>query len=367
MTARVRALRAGHWFDKSVSGFGKAECHGCSTFGPAMLVDGQQWYPWVILPPRSEGRSFSLAAGMSQPFLMTVHADNNTTPGDYRYKATVTSTADMSQAEVDVRVTVHNFTLPAESSRLSLWGVGESSSTAAGIDLNTTQFHDFLLDHRTPVNSLYAGGSNFPSVQREELQRLWARGQRVWEPSNHFGAGRNGALGYPTAKLEEFVQAMNKSVGMALRSGWPMENLLLYAFDEPGLSQMPGLEQLSRVVKQHFPAIKIATCGDEQWAYFGGSGNASIGDGTGNGTTPLPVGDGRLEHVDIIVPRAYQYSLNWSQARPTSLLQIIDRLPVSEPTADDHSLPAANSLGRPANAARRSGGMSLACRSGARG
>ena len=38
------------------------------------------------------------------------------------------------------------------------------------------------------------------------------------------------------------------------------------AFDEPGLSQMPGLEQLSRVVKKHFPAIKIATCGDEQWA-----------------------------------------------------------------------------------------------------
>ena len=50
---------------------------------------------------------------------------------------------------------------------------------------------------------------------------------------------------------------------------------------------------------------------------FGGAGNASVGDGTGNGTVPLPAGDGRLEHVDIIVPRAYQYSLNWSQARPT--------------------------------------------------
>ena len=49
---------------------------------------------------------------------------------------------------------------------------------------------------------------------------------------------------------------------------------------------------------------------------FGGAGNASVGDGTGNGTVPLPAGDGRLEHVDIIVPRAYQYSLNWSQARP---------------------------------------------------
>ena len=48
---------------------------------------------------------------------------------------------------------------------------------------------------------------------------------------------------------------------------------------------------------------------------FGGAGNASVGDGTGNGTVPLPVGDGRLEHVDIIVPRAYQYSLNWSQVR----------------------------------------------------
>ena len=64
-------------------------------------------------------------------------------------------------------------------------------------------------------------------MQQAELQRLWARGQRVWEPSNHFGAGRNGALGYPTAKLEEFVQTMNKSVSMALDSGWPMENLLL--------------------------------------------------------------------------------------------------------------------------------------------
>ena len=81
------------------------------------------------------------------------------------------------------------------------------------------EFHDFLLDHRIPVNALYAGGTNFPSVQQAELQRLWARGQRVWEPSDHFGAGRNGALGYPTAKLEEFVQAMNKSVSMALDSG----------------------------------------------------------------------------------------------------------------------------------------------------
>ena len=63
-------------------------------------------------------------------------------------------------AELEVRVTVHNFTLPTESSRLSLWGVGERSSTAAGVELNTTEFHDFLLDHRIPVNSLYAGGSN---------------------------------------------------------------------------------------------------------------------------------------------------------------------------------------------------------------
>ena len=216
-------------FDKSVSGFGKGECHGCSTFGPAMLVDGQQWYPWVVLPPsEGEHQRFSLAANTSQPFLMTVHATNITTPGDYRYKATATSgAADASQAELEVRVTVHNFTLPTESSRLSLWGVGERSSTAAGVELNTTKFHDFLLDHRIPVNALYAGGTNFPSVQQAELQRLWARGQRVWEPSNHFGAGRNGALGYPTAKLEEFVQAMNKSVSMALDSGWPMENLLL--------------------------------------------------------------------------------------------------------------------------------------------
>ena len=58
-------------FDKSVSGFGKGECHGCSTFGPAMLVDGQQWYPWVVLPPsEGSGRSFSLAAGTSQLFIL---------------------------------------------------------------------------------------------------------------------------------------------------------------------------------------------------------------------------------------------------------------------------------------------------------
>ena len=61
---------------------------------------------------------------------------------------------------------------------------------------------------------------------------------------------------------------------------------------------------------------------------FGGAGNASVGDGTGNGTVALPVGDGRLEHVDIIVPRAYQYSLNWSQARPTSVRT--DRLVLTE-------------------------------------
>ena len=59
---------------------------------------------------------------------------------------------------------------------------------------------------------------------------------------------------------------------MTCMSSVPRESRLMLAlvsadaFDEPGLSQMPGLEQLSRVVKKHFPAIKIATCGDEQWA-----------------------------------------------------------------------------------------------------
>ena len=307
------ALCEGHWFDKHVSGFSKGECHGCSTFGPAMLVDGQEWYPWVVLPSHDSQQTFALAGDTSQPFLVTMHADANTDPGTYSYKAAVTTGAlGDNQAVLTIHVNVHNFTLPAECSRLSLWGVGEKSAIAAGVELNTTQFHDFLLDHRFPVNSLYAGATNFPSMTPAELQRLWNRGQRVWEPTNHFGAGRHGALGYSTAYLEQFTREMKKAVSVALSSGWPMENMLLYAYDEPGLSQMPGLEQLSRAVKHYFPKIQIATCGDEQWAYFGGAGNATMGDGTGNGTIPLPTGAGRLDYVDLIVPRAYRYSQNWT-------------------------------------------------------
>ena len=97
---------------------------------------------------------------------------------------------------------------------------------------------------------------------------------------------------------------------------------------------------------------------------FGGAGNASVGDGTGNGTVPLPAGDGRLEHVDIIVPRAYQYSLNWSQVR---IPQSSDCLALTDNCLRIRSLPAANSLERRASAARRSDGMSQACRLGARG
>ena len=99
---------------------------------------------------------------------------------------------------------------------------------------------------------------------------------------------------------------------------------------------------------------------------FGGAGNASVGDGTGNGTVPLPAGDGRLEHVDIIVPRAYQYSLNWSQVRE-NIRQSSDCLALTNNRLRIRSLPAANSLERRASAARRSGGTSQACRLGARG
>ena len=98
---------------------------------------------------------------------------------------------------------------------------------------------------------------------------------------------------------------------------------------------------------------------------FGGAGNASVGDGTGNGTVPLPAGDGRLEHVDIIVPRAYQYSLNWSQVRVIFIRT--DCLALTNNRLRIRSLPAASSLERRASAARRSGGMSQACRLGARG
>ena len=99
---------------------------------------------------------------------------------------------------------------------------------------------------------------------------------------------------------------------------------------------------------------------------FGGAGNASVGDGTGNGTVPLPAGDGRLEHVDIIVPRAYQYSLNWSQVCE-NIRQSSDCLALTNNRLRIRSLPAANSLERRASAARRSDGMSQACRLGARG
>jgi hypothetical protein len=74
------------------------------------------------------------------------------------------------------------------------------------------------------------------------------------------------------------------------------------------------------MVKQLVPGIKIATCGTTQWEYYYGvcdakallNGCPSIGDGTGNGTISLPDGEERLKYVDIIVPRAYLYSQNWS-------------------------------------------------------
>jgi len=73
------------------------------------------------------------------------------------------------------------------------------------------------------------------------------------------------------------------------------------------------------MVKQTIPGIKIATCGTGQREYYYGvcdakamaNGCPSIGDGTGNGTIPLPRGEERLKYVDLIVPRAWD-SNNWS-------------------------------------------------------
>jgi hypothetical protein len=192
---------------------------------------------------------------------------------------------------------------------------------------NTTQFHDFLLDHRVPVADMYDGSEHFPSVDGAELTRLWERGQRLWMPMSHFGASgldehgnKHGVLGYNESFLQRWCDEANRTIGRALDAGFKMDNLLMYAYDEPGLSQMPGLEQLSRTIKKNFPRIKLATCGTNQWRYFLGAGNASVGDGTGNGTISIPVSDGRLKDVDLIIPRAWEYSANWSD--PTVKLQI---------------------------------------------
>jgi hypothetical protein len=216
------------------------------------------------------------------------------------------------ETTLDVTVTVHNFSIPLAPSKLSLWGVGDTSGMlVSGDQYNTTKLHDFLLDHRIPVNALYAGAEGFPSVDTAELKRLWDRGQRVWEPSAHWGAGRGGKMGYDPAKVQEFLRGVNASIAKAEAAGWPRKNMLLYAFDEPSVSQMPGLEQFSRLAKDALgPDIQIATCGNGQWEYYYGVGNASIG--TGNGTIPLPPGEERLKYVDLIVPRAWLYSQNWS-------------------------------------------------------
>eukprot|EP00038_Savillea_parva_P014573 m.216526 g.216526 ORF g.216526 m.216526 type:complete len:717 (+) comp28403_c0_seq1:25-2175(+) len=322
LTANGTSGCGGHWYDKSVMGFAKGECQGCSTFGPAITVGHQEWYPYVVLDPPSDSPqqvSFEVAPGKAQPVLITVHADNNTVPTKYSLDVQI-SVDDTAHGEppttaplhMPLTVQVYNFTLPQTPSRLSLFGVTETSGVSVfGNTWDTTAFHDFLLDHRIPVNALYAGASGFPSVDTSELSRLWSRGQRVWEPSNHFG-GKGGELGYPTAHLDQFVSQLNASVAQAAQSGWPVHNMLLYAFDEASVASMPGLEQLSRAVKAVIPDIQIATCGNSQWLYYGGDGKAAMGDGTGNGTVPLPPGDERLKYVDIIIPRAWQYSTNWS-------------------------------------------------------
>ena len=316
---------AGRRYDKSVVGLGDGECQGCSNFGPALNVDGQVWFPYVVLPS-VERAKFELRPNTAQPVLLTFRSAEDTPEGKYTYRVSVTSTgtqAVTSSQTLDVDVQVFNFTVPLEPSKLSLWGVLDTSGfgVVGKENWNTTKFHDFLLDHRVPVSSLYSGGEEgFPSVDTAELKRLWSRGQRVWEPYNHYGAGREGARGFNSTHLEGFITALNHSVAKAMEADWPVENMWLYAFDEPGASQMPGLEQLSRMVKQTIPGIKIATCGTGQWEYYYGvcdakamaNGCPSIGDGTGNGTIPLPRGEERLKYVDLIVPRAWEYSNNWS-------------------------------------------------------
>jgi len=161
------------------------------------------------LYPTTFGADESVPGGQNQPFWLTVKVPSDAAPGDYT--ATLTVTVGGAAADVDVKLHVFNFALPAKIGFDGNWNASFESLGGGESLAKVQQLKDFFYEHRlVPSSVAWPAGLNYNGGIDYDCATATFKGDTnpydfsQLGPEYIDGKGWNGA-GFPSFEIMQFV------------------------------------------------------------------------------------------------------------------------------------------------------------------
>ena len=290
------------------------------------------WWPYPLMDWVT---SVDVAAGTSQPVLLSFRTRPDTPPGNYTGELLLTDGAQ--EVPVAVCVIVRNFSLPVGQSLSTFWGASDerplgiygqnwtrcvadpSNPHTRGCDPElvipdaedgATQFAQLMNDHRMgTAGTIYAGGLWSPFATVASLKKLWDSGQRTLmlgglSDCDHCETGAPAGCSQAACKMCDAphslscnmdcmgskIATMASDSKMATAAGFPPSQQYVYLMDESSICNVYACARtMAMAVKQAMPGVKVVIDGDVPWSLAVDNTSAVFGPG------------GALELVDMLV------------------------------------------------------------------
>lgn len=220
------------------------------------------WWPDPLLPPRE----FDVEAGQVQPLWFTVHAPNDSVPGVY--EARITISADGRQlASVPVRVTVHKPRLPVTGHMKTAFALMDWHLKKVYGEITPRlrrSYTDFLLQHRLNPDDI--SRTTLPDLG--ELEYANTRGLNAFsilnvvpEPGEKQGWVCYAEVNDYTPDFRtRFFERLDGFVPELEKRGL-LDKAYVYGFDERGPEYIPIIKDLFGEIKRRYPRIHtLSTC-----------------------------------------------------------------------------------------------------------
>ncbi|HSW46913.1 MAG TPA: glycoside hydrolase domain-containing protein [Phycisphaerae bacterium] len=237
------------------------------------LPDYVGWYPDPILDFQ---QTCDAGQGEHVSFWIDVATNKDARPGDYESMLTI-SAADCPPLKVRLNIHVWDIELPDGTHLRNAFTYTESNTKRLYREKWSSElarrYHDFILDHRLNIDSLY--GKEDRDV--ELLKHGAARGMNAF---NLFYVGRGAGVDVVRSLLQERVPA--------LKDADVYKMAYLYGFDEVNDETFPKIKEIFGMVHSLYPDLPRMTTGY---------------DNTFGRTTGL------RDYVDIWVPLIPEYNM----------------------------------------------------------
>ncbi len=198
------------------------------------------WWPDILIPVDS----IDIDDNFAQPIWLTVYVPQTTPPGEYNGSITI-STENGLPAQIDLTLTVYNFTLAK--------GPGNCRTAftfPSGSWNNYRRAADFALEHRLNVD--YLSRTTAPSVY--DLEHYYNKGQNSY---TLMCTGNSNCLVDP-----DFIATVD-SFFASLSHSWYQDELrdmaMFYGFDEANSGLWDEMADCFGILEDNFPDIERMT------------------------------------------------------------------------------------------------------------